>query len=121
MDIKSKLEGFKGSIEDDSNREYRQIEQDVENEINSGIEREVLEYENKKKLIYDKNVQKIEKEFNKKVFNYEIECKKYIIDEEKRLKKAIKDEAIEILKDYTENDNYLVFLNKCINERNVTD
>ena len=118
MDIKSKLEGFKESIEDEVNREYKDFEQVVENEINSGIKQEVLEYENKKRLNYDKTVQKIEKEYNKKIFNYEIECKKDLILEEKRLKKSIKDEAMEFLKDYTQNDSYLVFLNKCIEERN---
>ena len=63
-----------------------------------------------------KNVQKIEKDFNKKVFNYEMNSKKQIIDEENRLREMMKDEAILKLKDFTNNEKYEKFLFQSIDQ-----
>ena len=80
MDVNEKLQQFGQSLEEISNKEYRQIEQDVDNEIKTGIEEEIKEYENKKQANFDKTSQRIEKDYNKKVYNYEIQCKKEIIE-----------------------------------------
>ena len=117
MDINTKLQEFKQSVEEMASREYKQIEKNVDEEIKSGIEEELAEYETKKQANYDKNIQKIEKDYNKKVFNYEIQCKKEIIDEEKKMKLQIKNEAADKLKEFTKSDKYQEFLDKCINER----
>lgn len=90
MDVNEKLQQFGQSLEEISNKEYRQIEQDVDNEIKTGIEEEIKEYENKKQANFDKTSQRIEKDYNKKVYNYEIQCKKEIIDEQKNLKENLK-------------------------------
>ena len=90
MDVNEKLQQFGQSLEEISNKEYRQIEQDVDNEIKIGIEEEIKEYENKKQANFDKTSQRIEKDYNKKVYNYEIQCKKEIIDEQKNLKENLK-------------------------------
>ena len=71
MDINEKLQQFSQSLQDTSNKEYKQIEKEVDDEIKAGIEEEVQEYEEKKRINYEKTVQRIEKDFNKKVFNYE--------------------------------------------------
>lgn len=118
MDIDKKLQEFKQSLDESATRDYNQIEQNVEEEIKSGIEQELLEYEAKKNANYEKNAQKIEKDFNKKLFNYEMQCKKEIIDEEKRLKNEIKKESITILKKFTQSPDYQSFLINCIKERN---
>lgn len=114
MNIDEKLERFSRSLEETSNREYKQIETELENEINSAIEQEINEYETKKQLNYEKTMQRIEKDYNKKVYNYEISSKKQIIDEEKKLKDKLKNEAILKLKEFTKNDNYKDFLLKSI-------
>ena len=44
MDVNEKLQQFGQSLEEISNKEYRQIEQDVDNEIKTGIEEEIKEY-----------------------------------------------------------------------------
>lgn len=121
MDINIKLQEFSQNLEEIANREYNQIEQNVEEKIKSGIEQEITEYEAKKQANYDKNVQKIEKDYNKKVFNYEMQCKKEIIEEAKRLKNQLKKEAVGKLIEFTKSDNYQDFLDKCIKERNFKD
>ena len=90
MNLEEKLTDFKNSVEEMSNKDYLQIKQEVENEINDSIIQEIAKYEKKKEFNYNKNVQTIEKECNKKIYNFEIECKKKIIEEEKKIKKEIK-------------------------------
>ena len=118
MDINEKLQQFSQSLQDTSNKEYKQIEKEVDDEIKAGIEEEVQEYEEKKRINYEKTVQRIEKDFNKKIFNYEINCKKEIIDEGKRIKESLKLEAINRLKEFTEKEEYKDFLINSIEERN---
>ena len=69
MGINEKLKKFEQSIKNTSNDEYEKINENVEEEIKNSIEQEIQEYEEKKYANYLKNVQKIEKDFNKKVFN----------------------------------------------------
>ena len=117
MDINDKLHEFEESLEEYANRDYKQIELDVEDEIRTAIEQEISEYEAKKQANYDKNIQKLEKDYNKKIYNYEINCKKEIIDEEKRIKNEIKNDAIKLLKDFTQSDKYKEYLEKNIKQR----
>lgn len=117
MDVNEKLQQFRQSLEEISNKEYRQIEQEVNNEIREGIEEEVKEYENKKQINFNKMSQRIEKDYNKKIFNYEIQCKKEIIDEQKRLKEKLKNEIKNRLIEFVKTDKYLDILIKSINER----
>ena len=117
MDVNEKLQQFGQSLEEISNKEYRQIEQDVDNEIKTGIEEEIKEYENKKQANFDKTSQRIEKDYNKKVYNYEIQCKKEIIDEQKNLKENLKNEIRNRLVEFVINDRYQDVLIKSIDER----
>ena len=117
MDVNEKLQQFGQSLEEISNKEYRQIEQDVDNEIKTGIEEEIKEYENKKQANFDKTSQRIEKDYNKKVYNYEIQCKKEIIDEQKNLKENLKNEIRNRLVEFVKNDRYKDVLIKSIDER----
>ena len=117
MDVNEKLQQFGQSLEEISNKEYKQIEQEVDNEIKTGIEEEVKEYENKKQANFDKTSQRIEKDFNKKVYNYEIQCKKEIIDEQKNLKENLKNEIRNRLVEFVKNDRYQEVLIKSIDER----
>ena len=117
MDVNEKLQQFGQSLEEISNKEYRQIEQEVDNEIKTGIEEEVKEYENKKKANFDKTSQRIEKDFNKKVYNYEIQCKKEIIDEQRKLKENLKNEIRNKLIKFVKKDEYQDVLIKSIDER----
>lgn len=119
MDVNEKLERFGQSLEDVSNKEYREIEEVVEQEIKSGIEQEITEYENKKKINYEKTIQRIEKDYNKKVFSYELNCKKQIIDEGKKLKEKIKAEAICKLKEFIKTEKYKDVLINSIEERYI--
>ena len=121
MDINDKLHEFEESLEKTVDRDYRQIELNVEEEIKSAIEQELAEYEAKKQANYEKNIQKLEKDYNKKVYSYEISCKKEIIDEEKRLKNKIKEEAINLLLEFTESDKYKEYLENSITERTCKD
>lgn len=117
MDVNEKLQKFGQSLEEISNKEYRQIEQNVDNEIKTGIEEEIKEYENKKQANFDKTSQRIEKDYNKKVYNYEIQCKKEIIDEQKNLKENLKNEIRNRLVEFVKNDRYQDVLIKSIDER----
>lgn len=117
MDVNEKLQQFGQSLEEISNKEYKQIEQDVDNEIKTGIEEEIKEYENKKQANFDKTSQRIEKDFNKKVYNYEIQCKKEIIDEQRKLKENLKNEIRTKLAKFVEKDEYKDILIKSIDER----
>lgn len=117
MDVNEKLQQFGQSLEEISNKEYRQIEQEVDNEIKTGIEEEIKEYENKKQANFDKTSQRIEKDYNKKVYNYEIQCKKEIIDEQKNLKENLKNEIRNRLVEFVKNDRYQDVLIKSIDER----
>ena len=117
MDVNEKLQQFGQSLEEISNKEYRQIEQEVDNEIKTGIEEEIKEYENKKQANFDKTSQRIEKDYNKKVYNYEIQCKKEIIDEQKNLKENLKNEIRNKLIEFVKNDRYQDVLIKSIDER----
>ena len=117
MDVNEKLQQFGQSLEEISNKEYRQIEQEVDNEIKTGIEEEIKEYENKKQANFDKTSQRIEKDYNKKVYNYEIQCKKEIIDEQKNLKENLKNEIRNRLVEFVKNDRYQDVLIKSIEER----
>lgn len=117
MDINQKLQHFGQSLEDASYKEYRQIQKKVDEEIKLGIEQEIKEYEEKKQVNYEKNVQRIEKDYNKKVFNYEINCKKQIIDEERKMKEKIKSEASNSLREFTKSEQYQEFLLNSIKER----
>ena len=117
MDVNEKLQQFGQSLEEISNKEYKQIEQEVDNEIKTGIEEEVKEYENKKQANFDKTSQRIEKDYNKKVYNYEIQCKKEIIDEQKNLKENLKNEIRNKLAKFVEKDEYKDILIKSIDER----
>ena len=117
MDVNEKLQQFGQSLEEISNKEYRQIEQEVDNEIKTGIEEEIKEYENKKQANFDKTSQRIEKDYNKKVYNYEIQCKKGIIDEQKNLKENLKNEIRNKLIEFVKNDRYQDVLIKSIDER----
>ena len=117
MDVNEKLQQFGQSLDEISNKEYRQIEQEVDNEIKAEIEEEINEYENKKKINFNKTAQRIEKDFNKKVYNYEIQCKKEIIDEQKKLKENLKNEIKNRLIEFVKSDNYQEVLIKSIDER----
>lgn len=117
MDVNEKLQQFGQSLDEISNKEYRQIEQEVDNEIKTGIEEEIKEYENKKQANFDKTSQRIEKDYNKKVYNYEIQCKKEIIDEQKNLKENLKNEIRNRLVEFVKNDRYQDVLIKSIDER----
>ena len=117
MDVNEKLQQFGQSLEEISNKEYKQIEQEVDNEIKTGIEEEVKEYENKKQANFDKTSQRREKDFNKKVYNYEIQCKKEIIDEQKNLKENLKNEIRNKLAKFVEKYEYKDILIKSIDER----
>lgn len=117
MDVNEKLQQFGQSLEEISNKEYRQIEQEVDNEIKTGIEEEIKEYENKKQANFDKTSQRIEKDYNKKVYNYEIQCKKEIIDEQRKLKENLKNEIRNRLVEFVKNDRYQDVLIKSIDER----
>ena len=117
MDVNEKLQQFGQSLEEISNKEYKQIEQEVDNEIKTGIEEEIKEYENKKQANFDKTSQRIEKDYNKKVYNYEIQCKKEIIDEQKNLKENLKNEIRTKLAKFVEQDEYKDILIKSIDER----
>ena len=117
MDVNEKLQQFGQSLEEISNKEYKQIEQEVDNEIKTGIEEEVKEYENKKQANFDKTSQRIEKDFNKKVYNYEIQCKKEIIDEQRKLKENLKNEIRNKLIEFVKKDEYQDVLIKSIDER----
>ena len=119
MDVNEKLERFGQSLEDVSNKEYREIEKIVEQEIKSGIEQEITEYENKKQINYEKTIQRVEKDYNKKVFSYELNCKKQIIDEGKKLKEKIKTEAICKLRDFINTEKYKDVLINSIEERHI--
>ena len=121
MDINDKLHEFEESLNEYADRDYKQIELDVEDEIRTAIEQEISEYEAKKQANYDKNIQKLEKDYNKKIYNYEISCKKEIIDEEKRIKNAIKNEAIKILQDFTTSEKYKKYLENSIRQRIFED
>ena len=110
MNITTKLKEFEESILEEAEKKYKKMEQDIENEIKAGIEEEIIEYENKKRVNYTKNVQKLEKDFNKKIFNYELKCKRDFIDEEKKLKKSIEKDVIEVLKQFTNEKEYESFL-----------
>lgn len=116
MNINTKLKNFKQNIEDIADKDYKEIDTQVEEEISTLVQQEVSEYEQKKQITYEKYIQKIEKEFNKKIYNYEIKCKKEIIEEEKNIRKAIKEECLQILKDYTEKDEYKSFILNNIKE-----
>lgn len=117
MDINQKLQRFGQSLEDASYKEYMQIQKKVDEEIKLSIEQEIKEYEEKKQVNYEKNVQRIEKDYNKKVFNYEINCKKQIIDEERKMKEKIKLEASNSLREFTKSEQYQEFLLNSIKER----
>ena len=117
MDVNEKLQQFGQSMDEISNKEYRQIEQEVDNEIKTGIEEEIKEYENKKQANFDKTSQRIEKDYNKKVYNYEIQCKKEIIDEQKNLKENLKNEIRNKLAKFVEKYEYKDILIKSIDER----
>lgn len=117
MDVNEKLQQFGQSLEEISNKEYKEIEREVDNEIKNGIEEEVKEYENKKQANFDKTSQRIEKDFNKKVYNYEIQCKKEIIDEQKKLKENLKNEIRNRLIDFVKCEKYQDVLIKSIDER----
>lgn len=119
MNLEEKLTDFKNSVEELSNKDYLQIKQEVENEINDSIIQEIAKYEKKKEFNYNKNVQTIEKECNKKIYNFEIECKKKIIEEEKKIKKEIKEKCIFKLKDFVNQEQYKYFLK--INIQNAFD
>lgn len=119
MDLKSKLEKFQKSIMLEADKQYNQKQAELENEIKTSIEQELLEYGNKKNSLYEKNIQKIEKSFNKKIFNYEVKCKKEYLEEEKKFKIQIKKDAIELLKIYTQREEYKSYLIKTIEERNI--
>ena len=73
MNLEEKLIDFKISVEELSNKEYLQIKKEVEDEINNSIIQEIAKYEKKKELKYNKNLQNMEKECNKKIYNFEIE------------------------------------------------
>ena len=116
MDINYRLQKFGQSLEEASDKECRKLEKEVDEEIKQGIEQEVKEYENKKQINYEKTIQRIEKEYNKKVYNYEINCKKEIIDEVKKLKENIKKEAGLRLKEFTNSEKYKEILLSTIEE-----
>lgn len=116
MDLNDKLKEFDQSIQVTLSKEYAQMDKMIEDEIQEGISGELEEYENKKKTSYEKNVQKIEKDFNKKLYNYEIQCKKQIIDEQNKMIEELKTEAISALKNYTYQNEYQHFLERCIEQ-----
>lgn len=122
MDNSSKLKLFEESLEEMADKEYAEIKKDVDKQISDGISEELKEYEAKKKASFEKSSQKIEKEFNKKVYNYEIQCKKDLIEEEKRLKKGIKEDAAKLLAEFTNNPKYKDFLiNTISNSKKMVD
>ena len=114
MNMNDKLIEFAQSVEKLSNNDYKKIEKKVKDEINKSILDELLEYEQKKQINFEKIKKSIEKNYNKKVYNYEVECKKQIIEEEKKITNNIKADAIEFLKKYTDSNNYIYFLQENI-------
>lgn len=116
MNIDEKLTELSKSIQKLSENDYEKIQKEVQEEINQGMLDELLDYENKKQTSFTKITKNIENEYNKKIYRYEIECKKQIIEEEKRILNNLKKEAIENLINYTNNNNYISFLIKSINE-----
>ena len=110
MNIEEKLIDFKNSVEELSNKDYIEIKKKVEDEINDSIVQEINKYEEKKQASYEKNVQTMEKDCNKKIYNFEIECKKKIIQEEKKIKQKIKERCVEKLKEFVNQEQYKSYL-----------
>lgn len=116
MNNQDKIELFRASIDELAKYDYDKIEKEVEAEIKESIQEELEEYENKKKANYEKTASKIEKDFNKKIFNYELDCKKEIAEEERKLKEKIKSKAKEILKEFVNSDKYKDLLKKYLDD-----
>lgn len=116
MDISEKLTQLNQSVEKLSNNDYEKIEKRLQEEINNSILNEIIDYEQKKAEAFEKVQKGLERDYNKKIYNYETQCKKEIIEQEKKLTNNIKDEAIIILKEYTDDDNYINFLQNNIKQ-----
>lgn len=117
MDINTKLQQFNRSLKQMVGKEYEIREKNVKQEIKSGMEQEITEYEAKKQANYEKNKQRIEKDYHKKVYQYELQCKKEIIEEENNIKQQIQKEATMRLKEFLKTEDYQNFLFQCIEER----
>ena len=103
MNIEKRLKEFEESCLGMASNEASVLKQEIEQEIEEQIKTELEEYINRKEWNFTKTMEKLEKDYMKEIFKFQVECKKEIdVD--------LKKEVTNLIKNYTETEEYKKFL-----------
>lgn len=113
-DIQKKLENFEQSCYKLANQERNTLEEKINLKIKDSVEKELGEYKKKLEKKKKNAFNKMEKEFNSKLWEIENDCKKRLIEKEKEFENEIYSNLCEEMKQFTYKEEYLEFFINCI-------
>lgn len=106
MDIDEKIKKFEQSCEKLAQIDAQKLNEKLNREIEEQIESDLDEYVKKQEVSYNKQCEKVVKEYNKSLFDYELECKKNIQNVKKIINRELKEEVERRIIDFTNKDEY---------------
>lgn len=116
MNIKEKEKIFEESCQRLLQKEVSELNKTIDLEIEKQIKDELQEYQKKEEVMYNKKIDKLEKDYNKQIYNYEMESRKEVLNTKKEIQKDIKKQVQNLLKDFSKTTEYEEFLFSRIDE-----
>lgn len=116
MNIDDKIKKFEQSCEKLAQVDVEKLNIKINSEIDEQIDSELEEYIKKQEIMYNKQCEKVVKEYNKSLFEYEVECKKNVLNVKNIIRRELKSEIENRLKIFTNRQEYIEYLIKNINE-----
>lgn len=115
MDIDEKIKKFEQSCEKLAQIDAQKLNEKLNKEIEKQIESDLEEYIKKQEVSYNKQCEKVVKEYNKSLFDYELECKKNIQNVNKIINRELKEEVERRIIDFSNKEElYIQYLVRCI-------
>ena len=115
MDIDEKIKKFEQSCEKLAQIDAQKLNEKLNREIEEQIESDLDEYVKKQEVSYNKQCEKVVKEYNKSLFDYELECKKNIQNVKKIINRELKEEVERRIIDFSNKEEpYIQYLIRSI-------
>ncbi len=105
-----KMLKFKDNCIKNANNDAYNIETEINNKVKKSISDEISKYRKNAEIKLKNKIDKVEKEYNTKVFELETNAKKEILKEKEKLQERLFEEAQKEVKEFTNTPQYESFL-----------
>ena len=113
-----KLTKFKNNCEKNAKQDEKNINNELNKKIEENISDEINKYKENAEIKLKNKLDKVEKEYNSKKFEIDMELKKDVLKEQETLKNRIFDDMIEYVKAFTDTSDYEKFFLKSLKDAN---